>query len=95
MSGAHSRGNRACGGKIDATPTTASSRGGAASTCERLREQGMQVGARRWGGHTGGGEAQQSRWTARRGKRGRPDRVVSGAMPSCVILYVIYLDSSH
>jgi hypothetical protein len=39
-------------------------------TNARLREQGVQAGARHWGEHIGGGKAQQSWRTARPGKRG-------------------------
>jgi hypothetical protein len=52
-----SRGNRACIAKNVATPAAACSRERALLAHTRLREQGVQVGARRWGGHTGGGEA--------------------------------------
>jgi hypothetical protein len=57
MSGAHSRGNCACRGKIAATPAAACSRGRALLAHARLREQGVQVGARHWDGHASGGEA--------------------------------------
>jgi hypothetical protein len=50
-------GNRAYGGKLlPLLQLHAIERG----RCWRMREQCVQVGARRWGGHAGGGEAQQS-----------------------------------